>query len=154
MARSTARHAARLALTLLVASALGCGGGKPAASAKPPATDETPDLSGAADAGVGSSGPQADAQHVIQAMRPEFRACYEAALKKDAKVEGTLTLAVHVDAQGAVSSTTPTGVTTLPSELVDCLAQRIERGRFAPPGAPGNAGATINVPFRFEKRAP
>jgi TonB family protein len=134
----------RVAIATTCAWAIACGGGKtPAPKAVPAAKEEeeapsTPPSE--------ATGPAADARRVGTSMRPDLRACYEASLAKDAKIEGFVKFTVKVGPQGDVTSAVPAGSTPLSAELVDCLEKRIERAHFAPPGP---AGATIEIPMSF-----
>ena len=87
-----------------------------------------------------------NAAQVVAALRPAFRDCYEAALRRDSRIEGFTTLEVRLDPNGHVASSAPSGTFGLDPRTADCMAAVIRPAVFDPPGP---NGAKLNVPLRF-----
>ena len=92
-----------------------------------------------------------NAAEVVAALRPAFRDCYEAALRRDPRIEGFTTLEVRLDATGHVASSAASGTFGLDPTTADCMATVIRPAVFDPPGP---NGAKLNVPLRFRPDAP
>lgn len=63
-------------------------------------------------------------------MAPVFRACYAQALADWADPRGVVTLALPVDASGAVGPTQIAAKGRLPSRLEECFAARVNSASF------------------------
>lgn len=109
--------------------------------AAPPEPEE-PDL---------PAGAAQNAADVVAALRPAFRDCYEAALRRDPRIEGFTTLEVRLDPAGHVASSAASGTFGLDPQTADCMASVIRPAVFDPPGP---NGAKLNVPLRFRPDAP
>jgi hypothetical protein len=92
-----------------------------------------------------------NAAEVVAALRPAFRDCYEAALRRDPRIEGFTTLEVRLDPTGHVTSSAASGTFGLDPRTADCMASVIRPAVFDPPGP---SGAKLNVPLRFRPDAP
>ncbi|MFI5303015.1 MAG: AgmX/PglI C-terminal domain-containing protein [Polyangiales bacterium] len=87
-------------------------------------------------------------ESVIASLRPRFRACYQKEAASDPNLEGSVTLAVEIAANGNVTSVTP-GPTKLPASLVSCLAGLVQNAQF--PNQSGGA-VKLSLPLRFLKK--
>ena len=82
----------------------------------------------------------------IAAMQPRFDKCYQAALKKDPKTQGTTRVVVKLGADAALLSVTPTQTDGLPDDLVACLTSAIQAATFQRPvGGVGTVIIPINL---------
>lgn len=87
------------------------------------------------------------AERVLATARGEIRACYQAALNKDACTEGRTAFRLHVGADGGVERWCVGGVGTIAtSTAVPCIASTLAGLRFDPPG---NGAATVSGSFSF-----
>jgi hypothetical protein len=85
---------------------------------------------------------------VIAGLRPKFNACYTDGLKKDPKLEGSVTLSAKIEKDGKVSVVTPKMLNGLNTTVVKCLTDQVKAAAFAPSG--GMAYATsIDIPVGF-----
>ncbi len=92
-------------------------------------------LQAEADARTGTLAPEL-IKPVIQGALPGLRRCYERGLRR-ARVEGRLTLAVRVAADGHVARAQLRGESALPVELTECIANQARGWVFpAPDGGP------------------
>lgn len=92
-----------------------------------------------------------DVDLLVYAKREELRACYEAALRRDKSVGGTVEWLLDVDAGGV-----PRGVKVAKSDIQDrefllCLRDRIKTWNFP---APKGGDIAFRYPFRFRKATP
>jgi TonB family protein len=95
-------------------------------------------------------GSASNAARVVAAMRPDFKACYQAALAEDRNVEGSVRILIKVAADGSVSNVTPTP-RSLPQGVVDCVLRRAYQAKFDPPEG---GAAVIAVPITFVRDNP
>ncbi len=86
----------------------------------------------------------------LAALSPKIRGCYEAALLRDQKALGTMTLALTVNAKGTADSASLDGAITDPA-FSSCVADLVKAATF-----PTSDGATnVTYPLRFmPSRAP
>lgn len=85
---------------------------------------------------------------VIASVRPQLTACFTEGLKKNPKLEGSVTLSARIDKTGKVTAVIPKGQTGLDDAVMKCLVKRLEATAFAPAGAPGYA-ASVDIPLSF-----
>jgi hypothetical protein len=88
---------------------------------------------------------------VIWSLRPKFNTCYENGLKKDPKLEGSVTLSAKIDRDGKVSAVTPKLVTGLNDAVVKCLADQLKAASFAAAGGM-NYTTSLDIPVGFSSR--
>jgi hypothetical protein len=74
-----------------------------------------------------------NAAEVVATLRPAFRDCYEAALRRDPRIEGFTTLEVRLDPTGHVASNRPAALRTF-AVLRESGAYRRRRPAQARPG--------------------
>ncbi len=91
--------------------------------------------------------PIADADKVIAEMRADFRTCYNDGLKKNAKLEGGVVIEAKVGPKGDVTSATPQELEGLTPEVGACIAKRVQKASFTPPG---EKGSTLRIPVKFK----
>jgi hypothetical protein len=89
-----------------------------------------------------------DVDLLVYAKREELRACYEAALRRDKGVGGTVEWLLEIDPSG-----TPRGVKVAKSDIQDrefllCLRDRVRTWNFP---APKGGDIAFRYPFRFRK---
>jgi len=80
----------------------------------------------------------------IRAHNAKYRACYEAALKKDPELEGKVVVKFVIEKDGKVSSAKAEGMPAID----DCIARAIGKIRF-PSNTRGSI--TVNYPFAFTR---
>ena len=80
----------------------------------------------------------------IRAHNAEYRACYEAALKKDPKLEGKVVVKFVVEKDGKVSSAKSEGMPAID----DCISRAIAKIQF-PSNTRGSF--TVSYPFTFSR---
>ncbi len=83
----------------------------------------------------------------IRTRNAEYRACYEAALKKDPKLEGKVVVTFVVEKDGKVSTVKSEGMPAIDA----CIARAIAKIRF-PSNTRGSI--TVNYPFLFARDRP
>jgi hypothetical protein len=86
------------------------------------------------------------AVRVIGGLRGQFRACYEAGLRRDPRMLGSVTITTQIDETGHVAFANPTKRTGLDDAVAECLAAIIRTARFEAPAKPW----TMNVPVAFK----
>jgi outer membrane biosynthesis protein TonB len=91
------------------------------------------------------------ADEVVSTMRKGFRACYNAGLNTDPTMSGNLKINLIIRPDGSVASATVTEGKGLAPAVMDCIVRKAESGVFAPPG---DKGATIVLPIRFQQQGP
>ncbi|HEY4119838.1 MAG TPA: AgmX/PglI C-terminal domain-containing protein [Byssovorax sp.] len=99
----------------------------------------------AASAHPDGGGVAAQASSVVASMAPAFRRCYNAGLADDPTLQGSVRITAHVGPKGDVTSVKPSK-TTLPADVVACVAKRVAAAQFSPPEG---GGATVVVPVSF-----
>jgi len=88
---------------------------------------------------------------VIAELRPKFNACYTDGLKKDPKLEGSVTLSAKIEKDGKVSAVTPKMVTGLNPVVIKCLSDKLKAANFAAAG--GMAYTTsLDIPVGFSSQ--
>jgi len=93
------------------------------------------------------SGDISNARRVLAGYRPQFRNCYERALKTNHTLAGTLRLHLLVGAAGEVKDTKVRGTLRSAPEVVSCVSRLARTVRFTAPQ--GGRCAVISAPFRF-----
>ena len=93
--------------------------------------------------------PREVVSRIARANFPRARACYEAALKRDPKLEGLVTTRFVIDATGAVESSTPAGGTIADTTLTTCVA-----GILATLSFPEPEGGKVMVTYSLELNPP
>ena len=96
--------------------------------------------------GTASSG----VERVVAGLRPAFKSCYQRGLAKDPSLAGSTTIVTKVEPDGRVGASSPRGTAGLGDEVTACLAGVVGGARFDP----SPAGATLEIPVRFEQRRP
>jgi len=85
---------------------------------------------------------------VIASLRPKFNACYQAGLKKDPKLEGSVTLSAKIEKDGKVSAVTPKNATGLNAAVIKCLGDHVKAASFAAAGGVSYA-TSLDIPVGF-----
>jgi hypothetical protein len=85
---------------------------------------------------------------VIAGLRPKFNACYTDGLKKDPKLEGSVTLSAKIEKDGKVSAVTPKMVTGLNAAVLKCLSDRLKAASFAAQGGMSYT-TSLDIPVGF-----
>lgn len=85
---------------------------------------------------------------VIATLRPKFNACYQAGLKKDPKLAGSVTLSARIEKDGTVSAVTPKVPEGLSPAVIKCLGDHVKAANFAPSGGMSYA-TSLDIPVRF-----
>ncbi len=88
---------------------------------------------------------------VIGTLRPKFNSCYQDGLKKDPKLEGSVTLSAKIDKDGKVSAVTPKAVTGLSPAVIKCLGDQLKAASFAAAGGM-NYTTSLDIPVGFSSR--
>jgi hypothetical protein len=135
---------------ILVLSAVlfACGGSDPA-PATPAAAPAAANGGDATASKPTSDTPVPNIEKAVSDLRPDFRTCYNTALAKDPKIQGSMTVVAKVDAKGAVTSATAGDGPSLPTDVVQCITTRIQQAKF---DAPGGTGSTIQIPITFKQQ--
>jgi hypothetical protein len=85
---------------------------------------------------------------VIAALRPKFNTCYQDGLKKDAKLEGSVTLSAKIEKDGKVSAVTPKNTQGLSPAVIKCLSEQVKAASFAASGGI-NYTTSVDIPVGF-----
>jgi hypothetical protein len=88
---------------------------------------------------------------VIASLRPKFNTCYQDGLKKDPKLEGSVTLSAKIEKDGKVSAVTPKQLTGLNNAVVKCLSDHLKAASFAAAGGM-NYTTSLDIPIGFSSR--
>lgn len=91
--------------------------------------------------------PGSDPDRVVASLRGRFRACYQAGLADDPKMQGRVLLSVKVSPEGNVVAVTSGRREGLSARVVTCMADAVRGAQFSPPGA---RGANVQVPLSFK----
>lgn len=103
-------------------------------------------------ASLSATPPLADADEVVAALRPKFRACYQAGLRTDRTMEGCVVARAVVDVDGHVATAEPFVSEGLSPAVVDCIVDAVHAATF---GAPSTSKkVTLHVPVTFVLRTP
>ena len=86
--------------------------------------------------------------NVIAGLRPKFNVCYTDGLKKDPKLEGSVTLSAKIEKDGKVSAVTPKMVTGLNPAVIKCLSDKLKAASFAAAGGM-NYTTSLDIPVGF-----
>lgn len=81
-------------------------------------------------------------QAVVQEAAGAFRACYESALRRNARISGKVALTWRIVEDGAVEEVTTSGSTLRDTEMERCLITRVRSLRFPRPD-----GGTVTVEY-------
>lgn len=87
-----------------------------------------------------------NAGQVVAAMAPLFRRCYQKGIACDREMKGSLRIEAKVAADGTVASSRAVLSTGLSQGVIDCVAEAVKSGKFAPPEG---GGATIVIPVSY-----
>lgn len=90
-----------------------------------------------------SAGDANAAVREFQAMRVDFRACYDEALKTNSLLEASGALGIVVGPEGDVADVIPIDMKGFTPELLDCILTRARTGTFSP-------GSRARIPLKFE----
>jgi hypothetical protein len=88
---------------------------------------------------------------VIASLRPKFNSCYQDGLKKDPKLEGSVTLSAKIEKDGKVSAVTPKQLTGLNNAVVKCLSENLKAASFAAAGGMSYT-TSLDIPVGFSSR--
>jgi glucose/arabinose dehydrogenase len=88
---------------------------------------------------------------VIASLRPKFNTCYQDGLKKDPKLEGSVTLSAKIEKDGKVATVTPKMVTGLNAAVIKCLSDQLKAASFAAAGGM-NYTTSLDIPVGFSSR--
>jgi hypothetical protein len=92
-----------------------------------------------------SSGSVSDADDVVIALRPKFRACYASACGSGPEIAGMVSCGLRITKQGKVAAISVTRRDRLPAPLVDCIVRELKTAAFKPLAEE----VVIQVPVRF-----
>lgn len=85
---------------------------------------------------------------VIASLRPKFNTCYQDGLKKNPKLEGSVTLSAKIEKDGSVSAVTPKNATGLNPAVMKCLTDHVKAASFAAAGGM-NYTTSLDIPVGF-----
>jgi hypothetical protein len=85
---------------------------------------------------------------VIASLRPKFNTCYQDGLKKDPKLEGSVTLSAKIEKDGKVSAVTPKNAQGLNPAVIKCLGDQVKAASFAAAGGM-NYTTSLDIPVGF-----
>lgn len=88
-------------------------------------------------------------RRIIQRNVPRLRACYEAALNRNTKLAGKLTVRLTIDRRGAVAEASDAGNDVRDAQLVGCVLDSFRKMKFPEP-AEGTVVVTVPVSFGAE----
>jgi len=94
------------------------------------------------------SGKIANSASVVARMKGRFRACFNAGLRADKTMAGSVTLTAKVGANGQVLSVDASAGASL-RPIVSCLQAVVRSGGFAPPEG---GSAVISIPITFTRQ--
>ncbi|MFO0548734.1 MAG: AgmX/PglI C-terminal domain-containing protein [Polyangiaceae bacterium] len=89
----------------------------------------------------------ANAASVVAGMTSGFRRCYNAGLKTDPDMQGSVRITAKIGPNGEVTSATPSGGGGLSAQVVGCVVSRVASAQF---DKPEGGGATIVIPVSFK----
>ena len=89
-----------------------------------------------------------DVDLLVYAKREELRACYEAALRRDKAVGGTVEWLVELDTGGALRGLKVARSDIQDREFLFCLKERVKGWSFP---APKGGDIAFRYPFRFRR---
>ena len=98
-------------------------------------------------AGVGG-GKIANASSVVARMRGRFKACYQAGLRQNPEMAGSVSLVATIGPNGEVRGVSGGGGGGL-GAIVGCLKAVVRSGAFAPPEG---GSAVVSIPITFVKQ--
>ncbi len=104
-------------------------------------------LSAAPPPDAGSPAPTSALEATLRTEAGAARPCYEAALKAQPGLEGTLVVQLVLDATGAVKSATVAEDRLGSTEVAACVLGRLSAARF-----PGAGATTVRCPLAFSSR--
>lgn len=115
---------------------------EPAASASA-APSAAPSPLGAAEADAGTT----NTSHTIRALRPRFRACYQAGSKSKPALSGSVVISARVAPNGEVTAADVTESAGLDPATIACLTRSVKDAQFdaTSDGKP----TTVKIPIRF-----
>ncbi len=87
---------------------------------------------------------------VIMARRTMFQACFEKELQRLPNLSGSITVAWHIEAGGAVSVSKMKGSTMGNAAVESCLVRRVKDLKF--PASADGRDTNVNFPFVFASR--
>jgi len=90
----------------------------------------------------------ANAAMTVAAMRPGFRACYQAGLRENQELRGGVSLSIHVEQSGTVETVSAHTI-GIPLGVVDCMLLRVGAAHF---DAPVGGSTSILLPVRLVPR--
>jgi len=85
---------------------------------------------------------------VIASLRPKLNTCYQDGLKKNPKLEGSVTLSAKIEKDGSVSAVTPKNATGLNPTVLKCLTDQLKAASFAAAGGVSYT-TSIDIPVAF-----
>jgi hypothetical protein len=85
---------------------------------------------------------------VIAGLRPKFNTCYQTGLKKDPKLEGSVTLSAKIEKDGKVSAVTPKNTSGLNPAVIKCLTDHVKAASFAAAGGVSYT-TSLDIPVGF-----
>ncbi len=92
-----------------------------------------------------------DVDSLVFGKREELRACYEAALRRDKGLGGTVEWSLEVDLSGSLRGVRVARTEIKDREFLLCLQERMKAWSFPPPK---NGAITFRYPFRFQRDVP
>ena len=85
---------------------------------------------------------------VIHAHLSEIRYCHEAAMLRDPKIEGKLTLHFSINPVGAIESAETQATTLSDPDLGNCITKHLKTWKFPKPR--GGVHVAVSYPFLFK----
>jgi WD40 repeat protein len=92
----------------------------------------------------------ANAERVVAALRPGFRACYNQGLQFDPTMTGKVVVSAKVSPNGEVDSADTIQNTGLSNGVVQCILRKVRNAQFDAPGP----ASTLQFPITFARRDP
>jgi len=83
---------------------------------------------------------------VIDALRPQFEACYRHALRLNGRFGAWVIITAEVGTDGRVTSAKASGDESIPNGMLRCLEHAVRQARFNPPVG---GSAIVEIPLAF-----
>jgi TonB family protein len=119
-----------------------------AGRSEPETAGVAPTASGSARAAKGKIEP-AEIQAIVRKAFKDFRGCYESALQRDPKAQGTVRIAFVIGPDGRVASAKVHDSTMADPQVGECLVPRFAALQFPAPRG-GDRSVDVVYPIKFE----
>jgi hypothetical protein len=84
-----------------------------------------------------------DAEAVVAALRPRFKACYQEGQRVDPWMQGCVVVRAYIGPSGDVEKSAVFVREDLSDAVVGCIVDAVQSAKFAPPGG---HGSTLQIP--------